>query len=397
MDQQCKGFRFGFGRLAKCEEQRTVVTSESVAHATIYELRSASGQSSSWNKTFLRETTEDEEYSWERCQSLEDLSFSANINFQVHYLGKPGEEKECSDFAPGAFQNLETLRKFTPRTLSLKLVSTEHDPKAPLVSSRYDRVLGVYEGGFKVWDCASDTASVFLTVCANSKPEYADIHKRVISFCSFRNLHAFDIGCGQGVCGLSVLHGLSQLMLAIESNIDISYTFQDFDEEVLLSATIPNIMANIEPLSRCDEKIKFLACSLSWDSLIKFQASDIKHEETSATPYFKPFHIAIGSDILFSPQSCTQVAQVLINNTLLFFKKNSLTNEVKDENTPLAFIGTKYHYFGTNGGLSEFEKALCTLTSQPYDKSIQLQPKITVLWRNVAMDRLVIIVSFSRG
>nr|AIW62598.1 conserved hypothetical protein [Scytodes thoracica] len=81
--------------------------------------------------------------------------------------------------------------------------------------SPLDLVPGVYEGGFKVWECSLDLIKY--------------LHE---ANCLVNQLEVIELGCGSGLPGL----------LAYHRGCDV--TFQDFNKEVLEYLTIPNVILN---------------------------------------------------------------------------------------------------------------------------------------------------------
>ncbi|RKP07647.1 hypothetical protein THASP1DRAFT_16736, partial [Thamnocephalis sphaerospora] len=82
-----------------------------------------------------------------------------------------------------------------------------------------DVVCGVYEGGFKTWECAFDLIAL---LDATYAPGMLD-GKRVL-----------ELGCG------SALPGIRQLQRHPQVQVD----FQDYNREVLRLVTLPNVLAN---------------------------------------------------------------------------------------------------------------------------------------------------------
>lgn len=88
-----------------------------------------------------------------------------------------------------------------------------------------DLVPGKYEGGLKLWECTIDLIEAV-------RREIQDGHL------AFRGKDVLELGCGHGLPGiLACLKGASQVH------------FQDYNEEVLLNLTIPNVNANLTAAS----------------------------------------------------------------------------------------------------------------------------------------------------
>jgi SAM-dependent methyltransferase len=78
-----------------------------------------------------------------------------------------------------------------------------------------DLISGVYEGGFKTWECSLDLVNMINTLNLSGK--------RVI-----------ELGCGSGLPGISCIKR--------GANVD----FQDYNHKVLKNVTVPNILINTD-------------------------------------------------------------------------------------------------------------------------------------------------------
>uniref|UniRef100_A0A7S2XIE4 protein-histidine N-methyltransferase n=1 Tax=Lotharella oceanica TaxID=641309 RepID=A0A7S2XIE4_9EUKA len=107
---------------------------------------------------------------------------------------------------------------------SMKVAMFDHrkelDQKSALakILEKSDLQPEVYEGGFKVWECACD----LVTYLEGQKYEF-----------SSKNI--LDFGCGHGLPGILALNQGARLVC-----------FQDLNAEVLRHVTIPNILLNTE-------------------------------------------------------------------------------------------------------------------------------------------------------
>ncbi|GAB5589891.1 hypothetical protein Unana1_04791 [Umbelopsis nana] len=82
-----------------------------------------------------------------------------------------------------------------------------------------DLIKGIYEGGFKTWECSIDLVEFMHTKMADS-----DVCNKKI----------LELGCGSALPGI-------YLLMRHESNM---VDFQDYNEQVLQFITIPNIILN---------------------------------------------------------------------------------------------------------------------------------------------------------
>eukprot|EP00850_Spirogloea_muscicola_P000972 SM000003S11217 [mRNA] locus=s3:1644579:1647510:+ [translate_table: standard] len=84
-----------------------------------------------------------------------------------------------------------------------------------------DIVPGKYEGGLKLWECTIDLIETLRREIQDGR-------------LSFRGKHVLELGCGHGLPGI----------LACTKGAAVVH-FQDFNEEVLLHLTIPNVHVNM--------------------------------------------------------------------------------------------------------------------------------------------------------
>ena len=190
-----------------------------------------------------------------------------------------------------------------PKTLSLKTIEETKD-ESTIVESSTDLVTGVYEGGFKIWECTYDLLS-YLSELANSK--------------SLNSTCVLDLGCGSGVLGIyCAIHGAKQV------------TFQDYNAEVVKGVTIPNYIENIHKQS--DISCTPFFFSGPWDT---FQKCASNHE--------KCYDLIVTSETIYNTQHYSTLLEIFD-----FF----LSSKGK------VLLAAKVNYFGVGGGLRQFEKAI---------------------------------------
>lgn len=86
-----------------------------------------------------------------------------------------------------------------------------------------DLIKGVYEGGFKTWECSIDLVEYMAT---GMTAEESLVDKKIM-----------ELGCGSGLPGI---FALSQCGAA---QVD----FQDYNLDVLTKITMPNVLLNVLP------------------------------------------------------------------------------------------------------------------------------------------------------
>jgi hypothetical protein len=101
--------------------------------------------------------------------------------------------------------------------------SEEADDQAEVFPESSDLIKGVYEGGFKTWECSIDLVEYMAT---GMTADESLVGKKIM-----------ELGCGSGLPGI---FALSQCGAA---RVD----FQDYNMDVLTKITMPNVLLNVLP------------------------------------------------------------------------------------------------------------------------------------------------------
>lgn len=211
-------------------------------------------------------------------------------------------------------------------TMDMKILQAplfEHDTLVDI--SHTDLKPNVYEGGYKVWECTFDLLDFLKNDVLVDK------------------LSTLDIGCGAGLLGLhALLKGASHV------------SFQDYNQEVLESLTLPNVLLNTEDLSKC----KFFHGD--WSSL-------------SSVVQTK-FDIILTSETIYSVANYNK----LMNVFKTFLKPSGCV-----------YLAAKVYYFGVGGCVFDFEKLLEDnkfLTSTVWEQNEGVKRKIIKIQFKPAID-----------
>ena len=189
------------------------------------------------------------------------------------------------------------------KTSSLKS-NEENKDEAPIVQSSTDLIAGVYEGGFKIWECTYDLLSYLSEVAQ-------------LEF--LKSTSVLDLGCGSGMLGIYCgIHGAKEV------------TFQDYNSEVVKGVTIPNYIANIH--NRSDMNCKPFFFSGPWDTF-----------RTAANNHEKRYDLIITSETIYNTQHYSSLLEIFD-----FF----LSSKGK------VLLAAKINYFGVGGGMRQFENAI---------------------------------------
>ncbi|KAL1462957.1 hypothetical protein WDU94_014754 [Cyamophila willieti] len=181
--------------------------------------------------------------------------------------------------------------------------------------SHTDLKPNVYEGGYKIWECTFDLLKFVR--------DNVDICPKQI----------LDLGCGAGLLGLyTLLNGAAHV------------SFQDYNQEVVESLTIPNILLNTQDLGKC----KFYHGD--WSSLA--DVIDTKYD------------IILTSETIYS----------VTNHNKLISVFKTLLNP-----TGCVYLAAKVYYFGVGGCIYDFEKLLVDndfVTSTVWEQNEGVKRKI---------------------
>jgi len=176
----------------------------------------------------------------------------------------------------------------------------------PGFSSQSDLISGIYEGGFKVWECTKD----LLEMISEKSEELID------------GKNVLDLGCGSGLVGIQAL------LLGAKS-----VTFQDYNFDVLLFFTLPNILLNLRSKHSSDDEIEQVC----------HQRVNFLYGPWSS---FQPeipmsFDTILSSETIYSESSYPSLSGVI---------EKGLRCDGQ------ALIASKTYYFGVGGGTRSFEE-----------------------------------------
>lgn len=161
-----------------------------------------------------------------------------------------------------------------------------------------DIVPRVYEGGFKLWECAGDLVQYLHETQTSRLPNRA----------------VLELGAG---------HALPAIVAARlrAAAVDV----QDYNEEVIRSVTMPNVAANVDDKSV--HNFRFFAGS--WRGL----PAVLKRQ----------YDVILSSDTVYATEQNAALAECI------------LTSLAPDG---VAFVAGKTYYFGVGGGMRSFESQL---------------------------------------
>jgi hypothetical protein len=264
-----------------------------------------------------------------------------------------------------------TLRQIrcSPTESSIAMTASSNLDQTDLVS-------GVYEGGLKVWECSVD-------LCRYFQENHVVLHGAVL-----------EIGCGHGLPGCWALKQARSRQESgfVEAGDDQQTTvvvFTDFNEFVLHSVTIPNIILNFTTTtSENDSDDSTTEIDSSWLSKhvalgygdwisMSDQLRDSlgRHQQQQQQPTMIPsdgkFDCILSAETTYSPVAAKETAFLLFQHL--------------KHGSGVAYIATKRYYFGVGGGSDCFRHALSTLNHKNTtisDKAPQLYAETIAVYDN---------------
>jgi methylase of polypeptide subunit release factors len=247
------------------------------------------------------------------------------------------------------------------------------DTSVVKVALERDVLTGVYEGGFKVWECAIDLIQ-YLHLNGNSQ--------------LWANTTVLEAGCG---VGLPAIYALQQCAKTV--------FFQDLNVEVLKKSTQAAVALN----SRTKEELtKWCGCPTKDGTFIAGNAQYIAGDWdswTSCCSESNGVDIILSTDTLYAKPQIKKLTR-LIHRLL---RRAPSANDSKAESLPFpcAYIAAKRYYFGTDGGTYTFEQLLQSMPpvveAGSDDKLVVLSTKtVHSIQDNASNIRDILCVSWTR-
>lgn len=207
------------------------------------------------------------------------------------------------------------------------------------VALERDVLTGVYEGGFKVWECAIDLIQ-YLVLNGD--------HQR------WTSTTVVEAGCG---VGLPAIHALRQGAARVY--------FQDLNREVLCKSTQPAVALNarseLELASWCAQPVDSVSVKEGCSPppvgapVAQFVAGDWDAwDACKLDPH--GVDVILSTDTLYAKPQIIKLTHLL--HRLLKREPASAMGGTGVLVSPCAYIAAKRYYFGTDGGTFTFEQVL---------------------------------------
>lgn len=247
---------------------------------------------------------------------------------------------------------------------------------------------GLYEGGRKVWECSRDLVQYMvqekitihrLLMQQQQQQQYgtattASRGDAIVEISRGRQppqFFALEIGCGHGLPGCYLLR---EALKEKQTTSDFMVVFTDYNDSVVLDATISNIVLNcgIGESARTGEESTLTTTTttqvedvaprvlLGAGDWMDMSKQLLLHKESSSSsassspdsgiklPSDGKFDLILASETIYSEAAARETALLL---------KRHLQPE-----TGVAYVATKRYYFGVGGGVDSF-CAFCAQSS----------------------------------
>ncbi|ETM50979.1 hypothetical protein L914_05081 [Phytophthora nicotianae] len=165
---------------------------------------------------------------------------------------------------------------------------------------------GVYEGGFKLWECAVDLVKFVETQLRQEKLQMPP--------------SVLELGCGHGLPGIHALQRGAERVV-----------FSDYNKEVLELTTCPNVHRNAQELYN---KAEFYTGG--WTSMSQYM-KDVEHQ----TEEQMQFDLILTAETIYTETVAVELYQ-------------TIKRHLRRSPNARALVAAKKYYFGTNGSVQHF-------------------------------------------
>ncbi|KAL7684179.1 putative calcium binding protein [Plasmopara halstedii] len=181
-----------------------------------------------------------------------------------------------------------------------------HTGAISCILTKSDVQKGVYEGGFKLWECAIDLVQFVESQLREGK---IVIPHSVL-----------ELGCGHGLPGIHALQRGAQRVV-----------FSDYNKEVLELTTCPNVSKNI---SEYYSKAEFYAGA--WSSMSNY----MKYIEKQSDDQMQ-FDLILTAETIYTEEVAIELYE-------------TIKRHLRRSKDARALVAAKKYYFGTNGSVQHF-------------------------------------------
>ena len=181
---------------------------------------------------------------------------------------------------------------------------------SPEVARESDLIPGIYEGGYKVWECSLDIAKIIMGD--------SDTFDSIVGH---KPQKLLELGCGTAIPAIVA-------MMTHESITEVVLT--DFNEEVLETVSWPHAILNLP-----SEKLAYIRC-IAGDWIAASMTVDLLQGQT--------FDLILSAETLYNSDCCQKLYHMIEHHL--------------DPVRGVALIASKRYYFGVGGGTLLLENLL---------------------------------------
>jgi protein-histidine N-methyltransferase len=238
---------------------------------------------------------------------------------------------------------------------------------------------GVYEGGFKTWECSVDLASILLD--RGPRKDIDELFKcdQIVEVCLTISPNTFSsakltttiqLGCGTALPTLTLFNH------CLTNSIPQSFTLQDYNSSVLRLATLPNLLLTwatttspplISPptetsqtsgdIELTPEILSAFRAALTENQItLKFLSGSWSAELAALIPSSAPDMgtLVLGAETIYSPAATDAFVEIL----MILLRRVKMAK---------AMVAAKKFYFGVGGSVDGLKEACATKGAVAYE------------------------------
>ncbi|RLN92216.1 hypothetical protein BBJ28_00003242 [Nothophytophthora sp. Chile5] len=189
-----------------------------------------------------------------------------------------------------------------------------------------DLQTGVYEGGFKLWECSVDLVT-FVEAALRREPG-AKMPAAVL-----------ELGCGHGLPGIHALQRGAERVV-----------FMDYNKEVLELTTCPNVLRNVRGDMQLSAKTSFYAGA--WGSV-----SDYMQQVEQQPKEDMLFDLILTAETIYTEAYPGGALALLLADCCIdcsLALPQTIKRHLRRSPASRALVAAKKYYFGTGGSVQHF-------------------------------------------
>jgi len=244
-----------------------------------------------------------------------------------------------------------TIPHTTPTLTLQKIHISSTNNSISELTTKNDVVSGVYEGGFKLWECTVDLIQLLADVKSGIKQRSgklpADTHvlhslQQIVT--DSPKLKVLELGCGHALPAIYCLNHLNAAHTVV----------QDMNAEVIDTCTIPNIVRNTSQQMVSDLADRVTCVSGSWQS--EKMLSTLLQSVQSSVSSTPTFNLILTAETIYNLNTMPALLSLIINTL---------------SDNGVCLVAAKRYYFGVGGSTTELLHQL--KTKPQYQKMLRAE------------------------